>query len=467
MLKNILYKLNVLWDTLKGFLIFIIVWALIIIFGAVIIHNILKMGDVLNNYKGDYKKLVEVDPDKMMNVVVVGEGERTIVILPEYGMQSPVIQYKAIADKLKDEYRVAIVEYYGYGFSMSTDKERNLDNIASEIKKALELKEIYEYVLMPHDHSNMYAMKMVEKYPETVQGVISLNPLFPAQYTETYFYNKYLDDYHNVQLTSILELTGFARILSYAMPEEFYISQMERAGIWTREEILLIRNRIATSYLTDTMVKEMKLLKDNALAIKEFKYPDTLPVLQLLVSDTVKEYENLKSKDLIKKDFKNLANDVITNPELQLIKVIDGKRDLQFTNYNTVAAYTKAFLNSENIDDVNVENPVNILDVENPENVVENVIDNEVQDEVENDEEQFVDDNVVIENSDVVDNDDEPEVEIIELKPKNETTVKNTVKPTTKPTTNQIYDPDSSRKKASTNSVKNTDPEEDFVITIE
>ena len=467
MLKNILYKLNVLWDTLKGFLIFIIVWALIIIFGAVIIHNILKMGDVSNDYKGDYKKLVEVDPDKMMNVVVVGEGERTIVILPEYGMQSPVIQYKAIADKLKDEYRVAIVEYYGYGFSMSTDKERNLDNIASEIKKALELKEIYEYVLMPHDHSNMYAMKMVEKYPETVQGVISLNPLFPAQYTETYFYNKYLDDYHNVQLTSILELTGFARILSYAMPETFYISQMERAGIWTREEILLIRNRIATSYLTDTMVKEMELLKDNALAIKEFKYPDTLPVLQLLVSDTVKEYENLKSKDLIKKDFKNLANDVITNPELQLIKVIDGKRDLQFTNYNTVAAYTKAFLNFENIDDVNVENPVDILDVENPENVVENVIDNEVQDEVENDEEQLVDDNVVIDNSDVVDNDDEPEVEIIELKPKNETTVKNTVKPTTKPTTNQIYDPDSSRKKASTSSVKNTAAQDDFVITIE
>ena len=98
----------------------------------------------------------------------------------------------------------------------------------------------------------------------------------------------------------------------------------------------------------------------------------------------------------------------------------------------------------------------------------ENVfIDNEVQDEVENDEEQLVDDNVVIENSDVVDNDDEPEVEIIELKPKNETTVKNTVKPTTKPTTNQIYDPDSSRKKASTSSVKNTAAQDDFVITIE
>lgn len=459
MLKNILYKLNVLLDTLKGFLIFIIVWALIIIFGAVIVHNILKMGDVLNNYKGDYKKLVEVDQDKMMNVLVVGEGERTIVILPSYGMQSPVIQYKAIANKLKDEYRVAIVEYYGYGFSMNTEKERNLDNIADEIKKSLELKEIYEYVLMPHDHSNMYAMKMVEKYPEAVQGIISLNPLFPAQYTENHFYNEYLDEYHNVQLTSILELTGFARILSYVMPEEFYISQMERAGIWTREEILLIRNRIATSYLTDTMVKEMEYLKDNALAIKDFKYPDTLPVLQLLASDTVKEYEDLKSKDLIKKDLKSLANDVITNPELQFTKVLDGNQDFQFTNYNTVAAYAKEFLNNGNVENVNVENPVDILDVENPENVVENIIENDVQEDVENE--------IISSDSNMEQNDEEPEVEIIDLKPKNETTVKNTVKPTTKPTTNQIYDPDSSRKKASTNSVKNTDSEEDFVITIE
>ena len=459
MLKNILYKLNVLLDTLKGFLIFIIVWALIIIFGAVIVHNILKMGDVSNDYKGDYKKLVEVDQDKMMNVLVVGEGERTIVILPSYGMQSPVIQYKAIADKLKDEYRVAIVEYYGYGFSMNTEKERNLDNIADEIKKSLELKEIYEYVLMPHDHSNMYAMKMVEKYPEAVQGIISLNPLFPAQYSETHFYNEYLDEYHNVQLTSILELTGFARILSYAMPEEFYISQMERAGIWTREEILLIRNRIATSYLTDTMVNEMKYLKDNALAIKDFKYPDTLPVLQLLASDTVKEYEDLKSKDLIKKDLKSLANDVITNPELQFTKVLDGNQDFQFTNYNTVAAYAKEFLNNGNVENVNVENPVDILDVENPENVVENIIENDVQEDVENE--------IISSDSNMEQNDEEPEVEIIDLKPKNETTVKNTVKPTTKPTTNQIYDPDSSRKKASTNSVKNTDSEEDFVITIE
>ena len=138
MLKKIFFKLSVWLDMLKGFFIYLIVWILILFFGSMIIHQILKMGELSNTYKGEYKKLVEVDNDKMMNVVVYGEGEKTIVILPGFGSQSPVIQYKAIADSLKDSYSVAVVEYYGYGYSMITKKDRTLDNIVDEVKKALD-----------------------------------------------------------------------------------------------------------------------------------------------------------------------------------------------------------------------------------------------------------------------------------------------------------------------------------------
>ena len=72
MLKKLFFKLCVWIDTLKGFLIFLLVWALIIFFGSMIVHHILKMGELSNTYKGEYKTLVEVDDDKMMNVVVYG-----------------------------------------------------------------------------------------------------------------------------------------------------------------------------------------------------------------------------------------------------------------------------------------------------------------------------------------------------------------------------------------------------------
>ena len=358
MLKKLFFKLSVWIDTLKGFLIFLLVWALIIFFGSMIVHHILKMGELSNTYKGEYKTLVEVDDDKMMNVVVYGEGEKTIVILPGFGSQAPVIQYKAIADTLKDSYRVAVVEYYGYGYSMVTNKERTLDNITSEVQSALNQSGIYEYVLMPHSLSNIYAMKMVYKYPESVKGVISLDGLYPAQYNENYYYDEYLDELHNVELTSILELSGFARILSYVQPDLFYINKMASEGVWGQDEVAVLRNRIATSYLTSTMINEMQRVRDNSLEIVEYKHPEGLPVLQILSSETVEKYSKNKEKDLIKKDLKELAVDIVTNSELQTTVVLKGTHDLQYYSYNEVGKLVKEFIDSGKTDEVYYEVPI-------------------------------------------------------------------------------------------------------------
>lgn len=358
MLKKLFFKLSVWLDTLKGFLIFLVVWALIIFFGSMIVHHILKMGELSNTYKGEYKTLVEVDDDKMMNVVVFGEGEKTIVILPGFGSQSPVIQYKAIADALKDSYRVAIVEYYGYGYSMVTNKERTLNNIADEVQSALNQSGIYEYILMPHSLSNIYAMKMVYKYPESVKGVISLDGLYPAQYNENYYYDEYLDELHNVELTAILELSGFARILSYVQPDLFYINKMTSEGVWGQDEVAVLRNRIATSYLTSTMIDEMQRLRDNSLEIVEYKHPEGLPVLQILSSETAEKYSKNKEKDLIKKDLKELAVDIVTNSELQTTVVLKGTHELQYNSYNEIGKLVKEFIDSGKTDEVYYEVPI-------------------------------------------------------------------------------------------------------------
>lgn len=374
MLKKLFFKLSVLLDTLKGIVIFLLVWALIIFFGSMIIHNVLKMGEQSNTYQGEYKTLVEVDTDKMMNVVVYGEGEKTIVILPGFGMQSPVIQYKAIADKLKENYKVAIVEYYGYGYSMNTDKERTLDNIATEVKTALAQKEINEFILMPHSLSNIYAMRIVQNYPESVKGIVSIDGLYPAQYKESYFYDAYLDELHNVELTSLLEWSGFARILSYVKPDMFYINQMVDAGIWGRDEVSVLRNRIALSYLTDTMVEEREMVRDNSLELQDYKYPDTLPVVQILASETVADYAAKKKDKLIEKDLEDLANQMISNSEIQSTVILEGNHDMEFTNYEEIANLTRELIDSGKTDNVQndiIEVPEELIEEPNEEEIVE------------------------------------------------------------------------------------------------
>lgn len=415
MLKNLFFKLSVWLDTLKGILIFLVVWALILFFGSMIVHHILKMGELSNTYKGEYKTLVEVDDDKMMNVVVYGEGEKTIVILPGFGSQSPVIQYKAITDVLKDSYRVAVVEYYGYGYSMVINKDRTLDNITEEVQFALNQSGIYEYILMPHSISNIYAMNLVYKYPESVKGVISLDGLYPAQYKENYYYDEYLDNLHNVELTSILELSGFPRILSYVQPDLFNINKMVDAGVWGNDEVAVLRNRIATSYLTSNMIEEMQMLRDNALEIADYKHPDGLPVLQILSSETVDIYEKNKEKKLIEKDLKELAIDLVSNQDLQTTVVLKGQHDLQYSSYKEVGQLVKDFINSGKTDDVYYEVPI-------IEEVVEEVVDEQEVEEAEYVQEEQ---NVVLEDlievvsiddvkSEAADTEDEKETEEVE-----------------------------------------------------
>ena len=157
MLKKILFKIQVFIETTKSLFLRALVTILIICFIGAIIHNILKMSEISSNYTGEYKKLISIDDNKMMNVYEVGSGEKTIVVLPGFGSQSPIIQYKTLVEGLKDSYRVIVLEYYGYGFSMNTDKERTNDIIAKEINTALTTLGVDRCVLLAHSISNLYA----------------------------------------------------------------------------------------------------------------------------------------------------------------------------------------------------------------------------------------------------------------------------------------------------------------------
>ena len=365
MLKKVMYKLSVILDILKGFLINILVIALIIFFSCMIVHTVLKLADL--EYEGEYKKLVKIDDHKMMNVATFGEGEKTIVILPGFGFQAPTIQYKGIVDKLKETYKVVVVEYYGYGLSSDVDFERSLDKITSEIKSALANIEVYEFVLMPHSISNIYAMKMVENYPSAIQGIISLDGTYPSQYEESYFHDEYLEQYHNVQLTSILEWSGFARVLSYLKTDLFNIPQMQNEGIWGDTELEILRYGIAESYLTKAMVNEMKMLEENAKLVSEFKYPENLPVLQLIAQDTINEFSENKKNNSIKKDAKEYASSLVTNPEIQLISVVEGNHQMQYSAYKEVAEKTFEFLETGNVTEKE-----EVIEVQETENIDEN-----------------------------------------------------------------------------------------------
>lgn len=348
MLNKILLKIFGIFDVLKDFLVTWGVKILIALFICVILHNVLKMGEISSKYSGDYKKLFSIyeDDEKSMNIYTVGDGGRTIVILPGFGSQSPALQYKALADELKSDYKVAIVEYFGYGFSMATKKPRTNENIAYEIKKLLEEAGVNgPYILMPHSMSNVYAMSFQNRYPELVDSIISIDGSYPAEVKDKYRLEELRSTVSNVNITSIFELTGFERVLSYVAGDVFYIDKMKSMkDIYTKDDISVYRNRIGSSYLTRTMVREIGKAEDNMNEMKDYVYPSYLPVLQILSSDTIKEYNEAKQSGESTVNLIDLAQNVITNPAVQRIEQIDGDHNLQLTNVTELVSKIRIFL---------------------------------------------------------------------------------------------------------------------------
>ena len=348
MLNKILFKIFGVLDAIKDFLVHWGLKILVFLFICMILHNVVKMSEISTRYTGQYKNLVMVYPEenKMMNIYTVGEGPKTIVILAGFGSQSPIIQYKALADGLKDEYKVAIVEYFGYGYSMGIKKDRTSEMIVNEIKSALEIYGVHgPYVLMPHSHANVYAMKFQALYPESVQSIVSIDGQIPAEVNDYYYKTKLSENRANINLTSIFELTGFERVLSYLREDIFYIDRMrEMYENYGEEELSVYRNRIGSNYLSRTMVREIKKLEDNMIEMQEYKYPDYLPTLQIFSAETIKQYEEAKKSLGAKVDIADLSAGLITNPEIQKVETVEGDHMLHLTNVHDLVATIKLFL---------------------------------------------------------------------------------------------------------------------------
>ncbi len=349
MVNKIFLKIFGVLDIIKDFLVAWGLKILIVIFALVIMHNVIKISEISSRYQGEYKTLTPIyeDEKKFMNYYEVGQGP-TVVILPEFGSQSPVTQYKTIVDSLKDSYRVVVVEYFGYGFSMSMSKHERLnDVIVEEIIKLLDYRQISgPYTLIAADTSSIYAMRFQQKYPELVSSIISIDSVYPAEYNDYYRMNKIRDRISNVNLTSIWELTGFERILSYVSPKTFYIDKMkELTNNYTKEEISVYRNRIGSAYLTRTMVREINKLEENIKQMKDYTYPSHLPVLQILSSEKKDIYEYAKNSGDSKVNLVDLAQGVITNSKIQGINVIKGDDQmLQLSNPTGVTLAIRNFL---------------------------------------------------------------------------------------------------------------------------
>lgn len=335
--KGIIVEFAVLIEVLKSFIVSCIVIVAILTALSSIVHNIFKIREIYSEDESGYKNLVSVDMNRI-NVKVYENDGPTVVVLSSFATPSPIIQYKTYTSELVEKgYKVVVLEYFGYGYSLSSKDPRTVQYFVNEIHSALENSEIYgPYIFLASGTSGLYASAYAVEYQDSVQRLVLVDSIYPATINESYIEKQMKDQKFNITLTSFAELTGYARIASYIKPEMFGIDKMQNLG-YSEEDIGIYRKFIANRFYTSTMNNENKALIQNMKDYKNYKFPDYLPVIQILSDEYVKEYAGYKSENFIKKDIETYANDLITNSEIQKVVTVVGEKDnLNLTNPNDV-----------------------------------------------------------------------------------------------------------------------------------
>lgn len=197
------------------------VFILILLMGVFVFNRIMlsKEKTLLENQQ--IGQLVEVDGQNM-SVYVSGEGEHTLVFMAGSGTSSPIMTYKPFADRFMDDYKIVIIEKFGYGFSDGFDGSRDVETRVRQNREALEAVGINgPYILCPHSYSGLEAVYWAQNYPDEIEAIIGLDMAVPKSY-DTYDQEIINSVNSSDAFKRTLRIMGITRFLvKGTIPEDF------------------------------------------------------------------------------------------------------------------------------------------------------------------------------------------------------------------------------------------------------
>ena len=217
-------------------------------------------------------QMVEVDGHNM-SVYIEGTGDMTIVFMSGGGTCSPILDFKSLYSLLNDQYQIAVVEKFGYGFSDVVDKSRDIDSILEDTRTALkEAGLTAPYVLCPHSMSGLEALYWAQKYPDEVSAIIGLDMAVPEYYESM-----------NINVP-LMRMAGWAANLGVTrFIPGLSNSDAVKYGTLTDKEKEIYKAVFYNRTATVTMINEAEWVKENAEKVNNMGIPQ-LPML-LFISD--------------------------------------------------------------------------------------------------------------------------------------------------------------------------------------
>ncbi|MGM0431543.1 MAG: alpha/beta hydrolase [Spirochaetota bacterium] len=214
-----------------------------------------------------------------MHVYQSGKGETTLVFMAGHGTSCPTIDFKPLWMKLLPDYRIAVAERAGYGWSESSRCPRDLDTVLEQTRQALELAgERGPYILVPHSMAGLEAIYWAHRYPHEVKAIIGLDPLVPD------FVEHSLEMPHKINMYAMAFVSrmGFSRLMPKTqLVKTFPLLNSRHLSEEDKKQFLAMFYK---STYTKDMVREIDFLKDNAKQVQTKKAPSSIP-MYFFISD--------------------------------------------------------------------------------------------------------------------------------------------------------------------------------------
>lgn len=211
-----------------------------------------------------YGQHVSVD-GKNMNVLIQGQGEETIVLLPGFGTAAPALDFKPLIDELSPYYKVVAIEPFGYGLSDQTDRERTSENMSNEVHEALQALKIDRYILMGHSIAGIYGIDYVNRFPNEVTAFVGVDTSVPTQ--------PGMDDKMPIGTFKFLKQSGLYRLILKASGDAY-------AGLPYSDEMKAQMMMLSLKNSNNpTTLNEMKHFADNFKGAQSLSFDPKLPLL--------------------------------------------------------------------------------------------------------------------------------------------------------------------------------------------
>ena len=265
----------------------------------------------------------------MMNVWRNGHTGPTMVLLGGLGTAAPALDFAPLIRQL-GAYDVIVVEGFGYGYSDLSAPPRTVQNITAELHDVLSrLGAPKPYILVGHSIAGFTTLAYAHRYPDEVSAVVGIDQTMPASEAES----AGTGGMSLGAVGAVLRTSGLVRAAITLAP-----GLAEPAGgAFTAEERARIRAMTIWNFGNAAVADETDRMAGNAAALRGVGYPDDLPVLEFLSTDSVATLQ----------DWVGQHEDRLRNVRRHEVVVLDGGHYLHWTQSEAMADKISAFLDAD------------------------------------------------------------------------------------------------------------------------